>query len=415
MLLLRSLACLLTSAFWIIPLYDDRSDCSSGFDPLPALSFMSKESALNKPPHLDSNSASAYSLRNTSPAMNPAETLDIQAAFAYQSEVLKGYQEQLTTLQSVNEHLTSYIQSLPPPTPKTVSFALPDKFNGNAEQCKGFVRQIQLFLDHQGDAFESEEGKCAFLMTLLTGRAIEWAAAVWDSDSRLRYSMEYFIQLREVFEYPAGGQDVSTRIMNITQGNRTAAEYAIEFRTLAAQSGWNDIALKAMFHRSLNTELQTELACKGEDFSFSEFVTLAIKIDNLMSQAPKRRSRWGTQRNSLMPITIETCPHNEPMQLNVSRLSEGERERRQQLHLCYYCGEAGHGSLGCPRKPQTIPRVTIEHFSLLSNKSFTLPITLRTDTLYCELTAMIDSGAALNLINKDLVTKYDIPIQPCTP
>lgn len=28
---------------------------------------------------------------------------------------------------------------------------------------------------------------------------------------------------------------------------------------------------------------------------------------------------------------------------------------------------------------------------------------------------MIDSGAALNLINKDIVTKYNIPIQPCTP
>lgn len=28
---------------------------------------------------------------------------------------------------------------------------------------------------------------------------------------------------------------------------------------------------------------------------------------------------------------------------------------------------------------------------------------------------MIDSGAALNLINKDIVTKYNIPMQPCTP
>ncbi|RXN17076.1 Retrotransposon-derived PEG10 [Labeo rohita] len=28
---------------------------------------------------------------------------------------------------------------------------------------------------------------------------------------------------------------------------------------------------------------------------------------------------------------------------------------------------------------------------------------------------MVDSGAALNLINKDIVEKYQIPIQPCTP
>ncbi len=113
--------------------------------------------------------------------MNPAEVSNLQAAFTYQSKLLKSYQGQLTKLQSVNEHLSHYFQALPPPTPKMVSFALPDKFDGTAEQCKGFIRQVKLYLDHQGDKFESDENKCAFLMTLLMGRAIDWAAAVWDS------------------------------------------------------------------------------------------------------------------------------------------------------------------------------------------------------------------------------------------
>ncbi|XDV30709.1 hypothetical protein PO909_033561 [Leuciscus waleckii] len=70
-------------------------------------------------------------------------------------------------------------------------------------------------------------------------------------------------QLKDVFEYPAGGKDVSTQLLHMSQGNRTAAEYAIEFRTLAAQSGCNDVSLKAVFQQSLNAELQTELACKA--------------------------------------------------------------------------------------------------------------------------------------------------------
>lgn len=89
---------------------------------------------------MDSNTASASSLQNTSPQLNPAEVSNLQAAFGYQSEVLKGCQYHLTKLQSVNEHLTHYIQSLPSPTPKKVSFALPDKFDGCAEQCRGFIR-----------------------------------------------------------------------------------------------------------------------------------------------------------------------------------------------------------------------------------------------------------------------------------
>ncbi|KAL0160767.1 hypothetical protein M9458_044492 [Cirrhinus mrigala] len=47
---------------------------------------------------MDSNSASASSLQNTSPNVNPADVTNLQAAFAYQSERLKNYQEQLTKL-----------------------------------------------------------------------------------------------------------------------------------------------------------------------------------------------------------------------------------------------------------------------------------------------------------------------------
>uniref|UniRef100_A0A671LRM1 CCHC-type domain-containing protein n=1 Tax=Sinocyclocheilus anshuiensis TaxID=1608454 RepID=A0A671LRM1_9TELE len=303
-------------------------------------------SSINKLLQIDSNTASTSLLQNTLPQLNPAEVSNLQAAFAYQSEVLKGYQDQLDKLQSVNEHLTHYIQSLPSTTPKTVNFALPDKFDGSAEQCRGFVCQVKIYFDNQEDKFQSDEKKCAFMMTLLSGKAIDWAAAVWETDVRFRRSFDYFIQqLREVFEYPAGGKDISTQILHMSQGNRTAAEYAILFRTLAAQSGWNDVSLKAVFQQSLNTDLQAELACKGENVSFSDFVTLTIKIDNLMRQAPRRRNTRGFQQVPPainQPMTTSTTkPGDEPMQLGL---------RGRQLRLCFYCGEAGHRSQGCPHK-----------------------------------------------------------------
>ncbi|KAL0173249.1 hypothetical protein M9458_033560, partial [Cirrhinus mrigala] len=365
---------------------------------------------------MDSTSASASALQNTSPTMNPAEVANLQAAFAYQSEMLKNYQEQLGKLQSVNEHLTQYVRSLPPPTPKTVSFALPEKFDGTAEMCKGFVRQVKLYFDHQGEKFESNEKKCAFLMTLLSGRAIDWASAVWDSDVQIRRSVDYFLeQLREVFEYPAGGRDISTQIINLKQGNRTAAEHAIKFCTLAAQSGWNDTSLTVMFYHSLNADLQTELACRREDLSFTDFVSLTVKIDNLMRQTPKRKMVRSSLRGSSVSVTGTSASPEEPMQLNVSRLSEEERERRRINNLCYYCGGVGHRSLRCPQKQQASSRVNIHHLSLLCNRTLTIPILLENDTLSLELTAMIDSGAALNIINRTIVEKYQIPTQTCTP
>uniref|UniRef100_A0A672N1C9 Ty3 transposon capsid-like protein domain-containing protein n=1 Tax=Sinocyclocheilus grahami TaxID=75366 RepID=A0A672N1C9_SINGR len=240
---------------------------------------------------------------------------ELQAAFAYQSD-----------LQSTNEYLTHYIRSLPPPMPQTVSLAMPGKFDGS---------------------------KCAFLMTLLTGRAITWAAAVWESDSIIRTSYEYFKQqLRDVFEYPAGGRDISMQLLSMSQGNHSAADYAVEYGTLAVQSGWNDVSLKAVFQRSLTQELQAELACKGETSTFSEFVNLAIRIDTLMRNAPKRKPAYGS---------LSSISTLEPMQLGLSRLHEEERVRRRLHNLFLYCGEAGHRRLKCPHKTRKLGRSPIPH------------------------------------------------------
>ncbi len=138
-----------------------------------------------------------------------------------------------------------------------------------------------------------------------------------------------------------------------------------------------------------------------------------------MRQALKRGNHKGVRYDLRSPATsfptTEPKASSEPMQLGVSRLSDEERIRRRQLQLCFYCGEAGLRSVGCPHKSKNAQRVTIEQFSLLNNKSFLLPVTVNTEDISLELTAMIDSGAALNLISKSIVKEYNLPTQPCIP
>lgn len=59
---------------------------------------------------------------------------------------------------------------------------------------------------------------------------------------------------------------------------------------LAAQSSLNDITLKSVLHEGLNPILQTELAYKEGSLTLSEYITLAIKIDNLMCNQPRSSS-----------------------------------------------------------------------------------------------------------------------------
>ncbi|KAK3511603.1 hypothetical protein QTP70_011262 [Hemibagrus guttatus] len=204
--------------------------------------------------------------------------------------------------------------------------------------------------------------------------------------------------------------------MQLSQGHRLAADYAIEFRTLAAQSGWNDVALKAVFQRSLNIELQAELACKGEDHSFTEYVTLAIKIDNLMCS---NNARIKSTYMRTIPTHANDNASPEPMQLGVRRLSTEERSRWLVHDLCFYCGEAGHHNSVCPLKARRIindnGRVSVDNMFLLSTKSLTIKVKITTENDSFEFTALINSGSALNLIHQDLITTLNIPIQPCHP
>ena len=98
------------------------------------------------------------------------------------------------------------------------------------------------------------------------------------------------------------------------------------------------MSLKAMFRRSLNMELQAELACKGEDHSFSDYVTLAIKINNLIrTHRPQSKSTsfmhipQVTQMSESSHANDHASP--EPMQLGVTRLSSEERSRRVVQNL----------------------------------------------------------------------------------
>lgn len=121
------------------------------------------------------------------------------------------------------------------------------------------------------------------MMTLLTDEVLDWAQAVQDNDNQLQTSFDYFTQqIQDVFEYPEGGQDISVQLLYIHQSNRSATEYAIQIRMLATHNGWYDVALKTVFREGLNHELEAEMACKNETPDLSQFITMAIKLNNLI-------------------------------------------------------------------------------------------------------------------------------------
>ncbi|KAK3507973.1 hypothetical protein QTP70_007781 [Hemibagrus guttatus] len=266
--------------------------------------------------------SSGLPLQDTSPSTDPAELREI---IVRQGALIRSYQDQVESLQSEICNASAAAPSRDPPAVRGESprLAMPEKYDGPADRCCGFLRQCEVFFSHKPGIYREDGTRCVFLLSLLTGKALDWASAVWDADPLIHSSFSFFAgMIWEVFEYPAGGKDISLQLMELRQGSDSAADYAIKFRTLAAQSGWNEAALWAVFRGGLNPVLQTELACRKDAASLMQFVATAICLDNLLRQhqAGVRPPVSAHPRvRADVPRPREEVP--EPMQLWRSRLT----------------------------------------------------------------------------------------------
>ncbi len=242
---------------------------------------------------------SDVSLQKTSPNSDPAALRQLTTELTAQASQLAVHQQQLQRLTALTEQLVTALQGVhvtqpqaaasPPPAPAMQAppvsprLAFPEKFNGDPTRCKGFLLQCSLFVNQQPALYPTESGRIAFVCSLLTGKALDWATAVWGTDGSAFPTFDSFLHhFREVFDHPAEGRGAGEQLLALSQGRRTAAEYALTFRTLAAQTTWVEDTLKLLFRKRLNAELQSELACRDEGNTLGQFIELTIHLDNLI-------------------------------------------------------------------------------------------------------------------------------------
>ncbi len=176
--------------------------------------------------------------------------------------------------------------------------------------------------------YPTDDSRIAFVCSPLTGRALEWATVVWREDHSVFPSFSAFIlRFKEVYEDPAGGKEAGEQLLSLCQGRSPVADYALSFRTLAAQTGWLDDPLRLHFRRRLSPELESELACRDEGRSLDQFIELSIRIDNLL------RSRRLTRFSSAPVGTTLLSPDTEPMQIGFTHLSKEVRETHSPKSL----------------------------------------------------------------------------------
>lgn len=123
-----------------------------------------------------------------------------------------------------------------------------------------------------------------YIITLLTGEALDWASILWDQRSSLTTDSRVFISEINVFHHEASKGDVDLRFLNLSQGAQSTAEFAIEFRTLSTDSGWDQRALRATFQHALSPRLKDELAFRNPTPDLESLIDMPIRIDDHLGE-----------------------------------------------------------------------------------------------------------------------------------
>ncbi len=268
----------------------------------------------------------------------------------------------------------------------------PAPYSGEPTSCRSFLSQCSLTFSLQPSCFPTDESRIAFVIMHLAGSAREWGTAMWDNKNECCSSYSIFSQeLRKVFDRSALGNEAARALSLLRQGTRTVSDYAIEFRTLAASSGWNSRALWDHFLHGLAEHIKDEIYSLELPPSLDGLVELATRVDFRLALRSQHRNMENRHESFDLPPSARgaTSPRvgfseEEPMQIGRAHLTARERRHRIAHGLCLYCGEAGHMVTTCPYKRQPLSgersrTVSVTAALLPSGGRTTLPAVLQSE------------------------------------
>ncbi|KAK3552179.1 hypothetical protein QTP86_005115 [Hemibagrus guttatus] len=293
--------------------------------------------------------------------------------------------------------------------------AVPAPYSGAAEDCNGFLLQCSLTLEMQAHLYPDDRAKIAFIISRLDGKALRWAEPLWSQSNPMMSSLSAFTRhFREVFGRPEGDSSVGERLCRIKQGNLSVTEYALQFRTLAAASGWNEQALITTYRQGLDPQVRLHLAAHEDSMGLEKFIQLSVRFATRMQLCFEEHQSQPAA--STAPAQPGPVSHPEPaddaMQLELSEVSSADRQwewqRRLAQSCCFYCGGSGHFVVECPLRPA---RALVSSLFPTQNisKPLSVLVSLTTHEFCVSATALIDSGSAGNFISGALCRRLQLP------
>lgn len=117
--------------------------------------------------------------------------------------------------------------------------------------------QCELHFELEVHQYQTPHSKITYIISHLLGRAEAGATSEWSRRSVICDSLQTLTKsFTCIFQYASSGREAARALMKLRQGRKRVADYAIEFRTLSADSGWNASALADAFIRGLSSSVK---------------------------------------------------------------------------------------------------------------------------------------------------------------
>lgn len=137
------------------------------------------------------------------------------------------------------------------------------------------------------------------MISLLSGHALQWAQSLWKSDTQVTNLLSSFIRnFKEVFRQSASvlsRKSFHDQLLNLLQGDDSVSLYALQFRTLAASSGWNEAALLTTFCQGLNAEVHQYMVIYEDVIGLENFIQKAIRVSQHLSACSRHQPALHSQ------------------------------------------------------------------------------------------------------------------------